>query len=172
MNKETLLKLYVGLYGFVQIEMREVGLLNEDASPKPTKHMNDIEKDGVAIYDHLCWKVKGLSVERLHEIAEFTNDIVRSLINEEQIINNYLLAMMLFRCYLDDEAPKYEQIKMLPKVNRSIRHYEQLEGEQYKKIARTTHRCADNMWRVFTGKAQLSDAVRDAKASKYLRKEK
>lgn len=169
MDKETLLNFHVGIYGRMQLEMVAIDLVKKNGVPKPTKNMSAVEKDGIAVYNHLSYKVKGLDSKMLFELAQHTNNIANSLLNEETLINNYLLSAMLFRLYLQEEAPKSEQIMILPKVNRIIQMYEELDGEEYIKIRKTTSRVADNMFRVFTGKAQLSDEIRDLRANKFKR---
>lgn len=169
MDNQTMLEFNVGIYGRMQLEMRELDLVDENGVPRPTKHMSAREQDAVAVYNHLSYKVRGIDSKKLHELAQRTNDIAKSLVNEETLINNYLLAMMLMRSYLQDLAPKSEQIMVFPKINRMIDMYENLEGEEYAKIRKTTFRVADNMWRVFTGKAQLSDEIRDLRAKKFIR---
>lgn len=169
MNEEIKLKFHVGIYGRMQLEMMAIDLVEKNGVPKPTKNMSAIEKDGIAVYNHLSYIVKGLSSKKLFELAQFTNDIAKSLINEETLINNYLLSAMLYRLYLQEEASKPEQIMVLPKVNRIIKMYEELDGEEYATIRKTTSRVADNMFRVFTGKLQVSDEIRDLRANKFKR---
>lgn len=169
MNKHILLKFLAGLYGFMQLELKDSKLVNKDGAPKPTKNMSLLESDGIAIYKYLSGRVKHLDVRQIREYAEYTNAVTKKLINEEKLVNNYLLALMLYRSYLDELAPRDEQILMLAKVGRSIQHYELIKGKKYSKIRKTTSRCADNIWRVFTGRAQLGDDVRDLLAKRYLK---
>jgi len=58
---------------------------------------------------------------------------------------------------------------MLPKVERTIDHYKNVDVEGFKQVCTVTSRVADNMWRVFTGKAQLSDEIRDLRAKRFIR---
>jgi len=167
MDKE--LEFLVGIYGRSQLEMIAIDLLNKDGSPKPTKHMNQHEQDAIKIYDHLSFKLKGVGAEKLNDLAAFTNEISKKLINDDTLINNYLLSMMLYRLYLQEIAPKYECLMMLPKVQRQVSVFEELEGEEFLRTRRVTSRVADNMWRIFTGKAQLSDELRDIRAEKFKR---
>lgn len=159
----------VSVYGRMQIEMIAIDLLTKDGVPKPTKHMNAHEKDAIAIYNHISYEVKGISKTQLNEIAQFANDISKKLINDNTMINNYLLSLMLYRSYLQDEASKFEQGMLLPKVERQLKIYENLEGDTYSEVRKTTSRVADNIWRVFIGKAQLSDEIRDIRANKFKR---
>lgn len=169
MNEEQKLKFHVGIYGRMQIEMMAIDLVDDGGVPRPTKNMSATEKDGIAVYNHISYIVRGLSSKKLFELAQHTNEITKALINEEQLINNYLLSAMLYRLYLQEEASKAEQIMVLPKINRIIKMYEELDGDEYAKIRKTTSRVADNMFRVFTGKAQLSDEIRDLRANKFKR---
>lgn len=167
MNEETLLKFYVSLYGRCQIEMAAVGLVDKNGVPKSTKGMSETEKDGIKIYDFLSYKVKGLTVEKLHELASYTNELMMKLLNENKYINNYLLGMMQYRLFLQDEASVYEKNLMLPKVERSIKFYKTHVKDD--DIVRTTSRVADNIYRLFTDRLQLSDEVRDARAKRFIR---
>ena len=167
MTKE--LEFIVGIYGRSQIEMIAIDLLNDDGSPKPTKNMSADEKDAIAIYNHLSYKIKGIGSKKLNELGEYSNEVAKKLINEDTLVNNYLLAMMLYRTYLQDIVGRFERDKILPKVNRQVKVFEGLEGSEFAKTRKTTARVADNIWRVFTGKAQLSDEVRDLRANKFIR---
>ncbi len=162
-------KFIVGVYGRMQIEMIATELLNNDGSPKPTKHMNHHERDAIAIYDHLSYLIRKISKEKLNDMAKYTNEVAKKLINDDTLINNYLLSMMLYRLYLQDVASKYEKDMILPKVERQIKLFEGFEGESYKRTRKTTARVADNMWRVFTEKAQLSDEIRDLRRNKLIK---
>ena len=168
MDKE--LEFLVGVYGRSQIEMIAIGLLNGDGSPKPTKNMSTHEKDAIAIYDNLSFKMKGIGKDRLNRLGQYSNEVAKKLINEDTLINNYLLSMMLYRLYLQEISGKFERDKILPKVKRQIAVFEALEGQEYAKIRRVTNRVADNMFRVFVGKAQLSDEIRDIIANKFKRR--
>lgn len=167
MNKE--IEFIAGIFGRSQLEMIAVGLLNDDGSPKKEKRKEPHHEDAIKIYDHLSEKVKNIGAAKLNEMAEETNKVAKNLINDDTLINNYLLAMMLYRLYLQEEASGLEKNMMLPKVQRQLQIYEQLDGEEYQKIRRTTHRVADNIWRAWNGKAQLSDELRDVISSKFKR---
>lgn len=167
MTKEQKLDFKIGLYGRMQLEMIANDLLTKDGVPIKKKNMSSNEDDAIRIYDHLSYDLKGLGVSVLNERAERTNEVVRKLLNENAVINNYLLSMMLYRLYLQEETTKFERLMVLPKVERQIKIYEGLEGLNFKEIRKTTSRVADNIWRVFTGKAQLSDEIRDLRAKKF-----
>lgn len=169
MNDKEKLDYKVGLYGRMQLEMINIGLLTADGAPKSTKHMNENEEDAIKIYDHLSFDLKGVDAAVLNERASRTNEIAASLINEDTMINNYLLSMMLYRVYLQEIATKFERLMVLPKIERQIKIYEKLDDDEYKKIRKTTGRVADNIWRVFTGKLQVSDEIRDLRANKFKR---
>lgn len=169
MNEQTKLIFHVGIYRRMQVEMMAIDLLDGNGVAMPIKNMSAIEKDGIAIYKHLTEKVEGLHRKKIFELAKFTDDIAKTLLNEETLINNYLLSAMLYRLYLQQEAPKSEMIMILPKVGRTIKMYEDLEGEEYAMIRKNTSRVADNMFRAFTGKPQLSDEIRDLRAKKFTR---
>lgn len=160
----------VGIYGRMQLEMLNIGLLHEeDASPKSMKYMDEHERDAIKIYDYLAQKVRHISAQRLNEISQYTNDIAKKLVNEDTTVNNYLLSLMLFRLYLQEVSSKYEFNIMMPKVERQLIVFEKLAGETYGQTRKVTSRVADNMWRVFTGKAQLSDEIRDLRVQKFKR---
>jgi hypothetical protein len=160
----------VGCYGFAQIEMTNVKLINKDGSPKSTKHMSFDEQDGIAIYKWLSEKVKGIGVKELHDRAERINEMVRSLLNVEAYVNNYLLSMFMLNEYINEHGTHTEKMMILPKVMRQINAYDSLEGEKYRIIARDTFRASNNLWRQYNKRPQLSDEVRDAMFYKIKRK--
>jgi hypothetical protein len=165
---ERELEFIVGLYGRMQLELIEADILAKNGMPKG-KQKELIYQDALAIYEGLAYKVKGLSAEQINDMAEYTNDVTKKLINEDTLINNYLLALMLYSLYLTEFGNRSEQITILPKVHRNITAHQELASDDYKGVFKTTNRVADNMWRVFNNRLQLSDELRDKRANKILR---
>ena len=98
-------------------------------------------------------------------MARETDKRVSKLISDHKVVNNFLLALMLLREYVDEDGTKMEQLMLQPKINRLI---EMIDGaisddDFDVDIKRTTSRTANNIYRQFVGKCQLSDEVRDAK---------
>lgn len=172
MNKENLRILIVSIYGLMQTELDAVKLLSDNGAPKKSKHHDLIEEESLKIYHWLASKIVHLKDQELVFYAKKFNKIVESLVNEENLVNNYLMALMLLRNYFDEVANKPEQIIYKHKVARQIKVYEDVfskDKEEYKGIQKVTSRVADNIWRVLNDQLQLSDEVRDARAKRFLK---
>ena len=168
MNK---LSYFVGIYGFLQLSMHDVGLLDAKGAPIKKKHnLNEI--DGLAIYKWLSDELKDISVGKLRAMARETDERVSKLISDHKVVNNFLLAIMLLREYVDDTGTKMEQILLSSKINRLVDLVDSAVSDDDfdVNIKRTTARTANNIYRQFAGKCQLSDEVRDAH-NKFRRKQ-
>jgi len=174
MDEVTKLKFLLGVYGSMQNELIFMDLVEEKGGKIiKVKKMTLSETDAIAIYKFIYNKVNHLSVAQVGEYAERTNEILKVLLNDKTLaINNFLLSMMLYRNYLDDIASTYEKNMMMPKVNRCIELFEGFKDEEYKMIRKNTARAADNIWKVWIGEQQLSDADRDARFKRILHVDK
>ena len=163
---------FVGIFGFMQLSMIDVGLLDQTGTPIKQKHPTLNEVDAVYIYNWLSDRLKDVNVGKLRELAKETDKRVSKLISEHKVVNNFLLSILLMREYLDNDAPKNEQLMLSPKVNRVIELLDSaITDEEFDvDIKRTTARTANNIYRQIAGKCQLSDEIRDLVADKYRRK--
>jgi len=171
MNDENLLILFVSIYGNMQTQMEKVDMCDKNGIPKKPENLN--EQDTVKLYEFIAEKLRGLSKEQIQAIATKFNDMVKTLLNEEQMVNNYLMAMMLYRNYFDDISGVFERSMHGGKVARQIEVFEKVyakDEEQYRGIKKTTGRVVDNLWRILTDRPQLTDEIRDLKSKRYLRK--
>jgi len=163
----------VGVYGRLQIELIEMNLINENGSPKKRKELKRTDPvllDGLYIYDSLANRVANLSTDEINSFANVTNEKVHKLFNENYQINNYILAMMLYRNFLQDFGTTFEKNLLLNKTIRNIDAF--TESISDKDLVKHTHRVADNLWRQFNGKAQLDDEIRNKLFTKHERKTK
>ena len=161
---------FVGVFGFMQLSMIDVGLLDEKARLVKMKY-NAGETDAVAIYKWISEQIKHLPAKDLKLMAKKTDNKVKKLISNHKKVNNYLLSIMLLREYIDNDGLRYEQILISPKINRLVDVIDAtVSDEQFDaNIKRTTSRTANNIYRQFIGKPQLSDEVREAH-NKFRRK--
>lgn len=172
MDKENTRILLVAVYGNMQHIMNGVGLVSDKGAPLGAKSQNINETEGLDIYKYLGRKIQHLRKFELNFYADKFNEIVGNLINEENLVNNYLMAMMLLRNYLNEEAIPMERIMVGGKVDRQIGVFEKIfagNKEEYKNIQKVTGRVADNMWRILNDRPQLSDEVRNARAKRFVR---
>jgi len=174
MTDNDLLNYFVGIWGRMQLSMKEVGLVNDRGDVIKSK-WSKLDKEAVDIYLHLDSVIeaykKKLCVttkEIIFKRTAVTDDIVKKLINDNKQVNNHLLAMFLYQNYLFDIASKSEQILMMKKVQSQVDDYP-TDTEHYNSIRKNTAWIADNIWRQFTGKAQLSDEVRRANAKRFMK---
>ena len=168
MNK---IEYLVGIYGFMQLSMQDVGLLDQKGQVIKLKKPTMSEQDGIALYKWLGEQLKDVNAFKLREMAKLTDARVGKLISDHKVVNNFLLSIMLLREYVDEQGSGFEQNLLLPKISRLI---ELVDGAVSDDdfdvdIKRTTARTANNIYRQFAGKAQLSDEVRDAH-NKFRRK--
>jgi hypothetical protein len=173
MDKETRLDYLVGVFGFFQLSMIDIELL--DSKGRPPKKRNKLlptEQDALKIYDWVSEQLYSVEPPELKRRAKRMDEAVKRLNNDHQVVNNYLLALLLLRAYMDDEATKMEASLILPKINRLIDLVDAtVSAEEFSpEIRRTTARTADNLFRQYVGKPMLSDEVRDAKHKKWLRR--
>lgn len=170
MDKENLLILFVAIYGNMQTQMERVGLCDKFGVPKKAESL--IEEDTVKLYNFVAGKLIGVKKDRLEVEAAKFNNMVKKLVNENQMVNNYLMAMMLFRNYFDDEASAFERNLHSGKIVRQIEVFEKVylkDKEKYAGIKKTTARVVDNLWRILINRPQLTDEIRDLRSKRFLR---
>ena len=161
-----------GIFGFLQLSMKDVGLIGEHGKcTKKKQHMKPSEQDGIAIYDWVGEQIKHIEQHKLRKLAAVTDKRVGKLLNDHKVVNNFLLGLLLLRGYLDDLAPKNEQLMILPKVNRLIDVVDgAISDEEFNAdIKRTTSRTADNLFRQAIGKCQIADDCRDARFKRIVK---
>ena len=160
----------VAVYGYLQLSMQDVGLLNSDGSPINRRRRRHSEEDALSLYKWVAEQLKGVGIGKVRRLAGVSNDKVRKLINDEQTVNNFLLGVLLLRCYVDDSA-KYEQILLSPKINRLISVLDEAVTDEAvdASIRRTTSRVADNLYRMSVGKCQIGDDCRDLRFKRIVK---
>ncbi len=163
---------FVGVFGFMQLSMTEVGLLKNGAVSKKRSEMTMGETDAIAIYTWVGNHLKNYSVAELRKMARATDEKVKKLLNVALKVNNFLLSIMLLREYLDNYGTKAEQILMSGKINRLLDVVDgAVSDEEFDSdIKRTTARTARNIYRQFTGECQFSDDVLNAHFKKVVKK--
>jgi len=159
---------YSGIYGFLQLSMQDVGLLDKKGAPIKKKDRLPHEQDAFAIYNWVSYKLSNLSVGQLMGKAMVMDAAIKKLLNENKTVNNFLLGLLLLRAIVDD-GEKSNQILLSGKINRIIDVVDGAvsDGEFNPEIKKTTARVADNLYRQFTGKAQLSDEIRDLRMKRF-----
>jgi len=156
-NKLTYL---VGIYGYLQLSMLDVGLLTEQGQVIKAKH-NMSEQDALYIYKWVGEHLLDVDKDKLRRLAQETDKKVSKLLNDHKEVNNFLLAILLLREYLDNHGSKVEQLMILPKVNRLVDVVDGAVSDEAfnPMIKRTTARTANNIYRQHVGRPQLSDEV-------------
>lgn len=172
MNNKT--EYFVGIFGFMQLSMQDVGLLNTRGVPIKLKNPSINEVDTVNIYNWVSDKLVSVPKHKLDSMGREVDKKVKKLISDHSKVNNFLLSILLLREYLDNEAPRNEQLMILPKVHRVIELLDSaITDEEFSvDVRRTTARTANNLYRMYVGKPQMGDDVRDLVANKYRNKER
>ncbi len=166
MTAETRLDYLVGVFGFLQISMKDVKLLDDKGrTPKKRNKMLMSEQDALAIYEWVGEQLNGFETHELRPKARRMDEAVKKLNNTHQTVNNFLLALMLLRAYIDNEATVMEQVLISPKINRLIEVVDGAVSDEVftPEIKRTTWRTSDNLYRQYAGLIMLGDEVRDLK---------
>ena len=169
MDEETRLNYLVGIFGFFQLSMIDVKLLSpKGVPPKKRNKLSMHEHDALAIYDWVGEQLKGYSTSNLKPKAVIMDTAVKKLNNDAKYVNNYLLALLLLRAYMDEQGSKMEQVVISPKIDRLVDLVDSaVSDEEFTvEIKKTTARVADNLYRQYVGLCQLSDQVRDARFKK------
>lgn len=170
MKDEEYLKLMVCIYGMMQLELRAVDIVDDKGVPIKDKRRPLEEQESVDLYNEISYKLRALNQNQLKTTAQEVNKIVEGkLVNNKGKVNNYLLALMLYREYLDLIATTFERNRFMNKVGRQIRIYEELEGDEYKRTRRETYRVANNLFRIFIGRPQLDDDLRDKMMKRWMK---
>lgn len=159
---------FVGIYGFMQLSMMDVGLVDPKGFPIKKKY-NMTEQDAMFLYNWVSGKIKDVPQWQLRALGSETDKRVSKLISGHAVVNNFLLSIMLLREYVDNDAPKHYSLMLSPKINRIIEMLDEaVSDEEFDvNIKRTTARTANNLYRQMIGKPQLSDEIRDIVANKY-----
>ena len=145
----------VGVYARLQLSLRERNLLNENGSPKKLKRVPPNETDTLNIYILLSEKIRNVTKAQINLMAEETNKKVQNLVDQDDV-NNTLLAVYLIHLYLEDKDKDLFSNLILPKTRRLLA-YEGINPA----IRRTTSRIADNIYRQFQDRPQVSNEIRD-----------
>ena len=150
--------------------MRDVGLVDAGGNVIKKKKRKTSEEDGVALYLWVSDQLKEIPVISLRKRASIMDARVKKLFNENKTVNNFLLGLLLLRLLIDDSG-RMEQLMVLPKINRVIDLVDEaISDEEFSiDIKRTTARVADNLYRQYTGRAQLTDEIRDLKMKRFVK---
>jgi len=152
----------VGVYGFLQLSMQDVGLLNAKGQPiKGKRNMGEL--DALAIYHWVGDKIKHIDGHTLRKKGAFIDGMVKNLLNKHTVVNNFLLAVLMLREYVDEDGTHTEKILLSAKINRLVDVVDSAVSDEAfdVDIKRTTSRTAKNIYRQFKGRGQLSDEYMD-----------
>ncbi len=172
MTPDDRLTYLVGVYGFAQLALKDVGLLNERGRlAKKKKFLNASEQDAIWMYDWVGEQIKHIGEVELRKRGNIVDTKVKKLLNGHQEVNNYLLSVFLLRHYVDD-GTMMEKILLGNKIDRMVDVVDSAVSDDdfNPAIKRTTARTSMNIYRQFIGRPQLSDEVLDAKYKKIRRK--
>lgn len=162
--------LFVGIFGFFQLEMKEVNLVDDKGVPIKDRKRPLEEQETIDLYNDISYRLRGVHQGEITRLAGKVNEMVTGqLVNNKGLINNYLLALMMYREWLDEFGNRAEQIRFLGKVNRQIKIYEELEDERCKDIRKETYRVSNNIYRILTGRPQLTDEIRNLRARRFVK---
>ncbi len=163
MDLQTKLTYLTACYSFMQLSLQDVKLLDDKGRPIKKKRSMS-EQDAIAIYSWLSDQLKNISIHELRTMASKTDIKVSKLLNDHQVVNNFLLSIMLLREYIDEHGDSIQKILIGNKINRIIDLLDDAVTDEAfdPEIKRTTGRTARNIYRQFTDRPQRSDDVLQA----------
>ena len=167
----TKLEYFTSIYGWMQLSMVEVGLLNKDGRPFKKRKLTQTEQDAIYLYQWVGDHLKDVKKPELERMGKVTDKNVKLLPNDHSNINNFLLGIMLLRLYIDDEGTNFEHILLGGKIRRVVDLADKAvsEDEFSVDVKRATHRTAYNLYRRYTGYPMLSDEAFDNKYKRIKR---
>lgn len=173
MDKQTELQYLIGIFGRIDYELVKLGFIDKKTQ-KPIRRnkMDLIESDGIAIHAFLHEKAKKLRGYQVKQMVDIMNEKVSMLIENDMVLNHYLFCVLMLKLWVDNHSDTPTQIKLTAKIRRAVDKFIDLDGDDVEanaKIRRDTGRVADNMYRQYVGKPQLSNAVRDAQAKRFIK---
>jgi len=152
MNKEVV----VAIYGIFQIYLKEKDMLDKTGAPKKRKKQGQDIIDIFSIYDFLSNILVNVSVSDINNLSESFNKHAKQLHDEYQV-NMLLLGIFLFESYIE-EQPRHHQLIYIPKIVRLSKYAQEHIS---KEVIRDSKIAADNIYRKYIGKAEVTKEIRE-----------
>ena len=152
------------LYGIFQIELKARNLLKEDGTLIRSSKQSETIKDTYAIYSYFREKVKDFSKKYINASVTQFNDISKTL-HDDYLLNMGLLGVFIAELYLEDASYIDKQI-YLPKVRRLSQY---AQGTVKLDIRKDSKIAADNVYRKFTGKLEVTKEIRTLRSNRWKR---
>ena len=159
------IELLAAVYGILQLSLDEAELLDKRRRPLKKKNISPHSQDVIDLYKWLSEVLRDVNNSQLSRYATLFNQRATKL-HDDYTLNMTLLGVHLFNNYLDD-LPKHLQLKLGPKAERIARHFQSYTTQEVYKDSRIA---ANNLYRIHTGKAELTKAVRDANTNRWRRR--
>lgn len=154
-------------YAIAQKALEKMEMLNEDGSPKRAKESFD--KDLVFVYDHLSRATIGVSQEDMRKKMRFFNEKAEKL-HDDYKLNMSLFGFFMMDIYFNECGSKFDQGLLLPKVRRlisSARASIKEHNENPDDIIMDSSIAASNMYRLYTGKPELTKEMREKRRAMW-----
>jgi len=158
------MKLLSAVYGILQLALDDAELLDRRSKPIKKKGISIHSQDVIAIYKWLAEKIVNVSGYQLEQNAADFNKHAEKL-HDDYLLNMTLMGIYLLDNYMDD-MPKASQLVIKPKIERVGHHF---SYHVERDVFRDSRIAANNLYRVYTGKAELTKEVREANANKWRR---
>ena len=162
MNK----KLLSAVYGILQVALDDAELLDSHGRPdkRKIKHASIHSKDVIELYEWLSDKIQDVNSYQLEQNAGEFNKLATKL-HDDYLLNMTLLGIFLLQNYVWD-MDKFSQGVIQPKLDRVQKHFTyHVERDIY----RDSRIAANNLYRLYTGKLELTKDVRNAKFKKIIK---
>jgi hypothetical protein len=157
MYKDSLI---VAIYAGFQENLRAVGLVDDRGYPENTKTL--VDKDSLAVYKYFAEKLPSVKGDFI-ELGEKYNLAVRKL-HDEYTLNNYALVVKLSEEFVLEYGTHVDSVVVLPKINRILRF---MKTQVSRDVLIESTQAAGNMYRLMTGRPELTKKVRNANKDKW-----
>ena len=156
MNK----KLLSAVYGILQVALDDAKLLDKYGRPdkKAIKQASIHSKDVIELYKWLSDKIQDVQPHTLEQNALEFNKHAEKL-HDDYLLNMTLLGIFLLQNYIWD-MDKFSQGVSQPKLDRIQKHF---TYHVEKSVYKDSRIAANNLYRLYTNKLELTKEVREAK---------
>jgi hypothetical protein len=153
------------VYGILQIELKDRELLETSGKPK-TKNIDLHTADVLNVYKWLSGEIKDVYEKKLNEYADRFNVLARKL-QDDYLLNMTLMGLWILYLYVEEYGTKSQKILLQSKIDRAAKHFsENMSKDTFK----DSLVAGDNLFRLYTGKPELTKEIREARVNAWRRK--
>ena len=153
------------VYGILQIELKDKDLLETNGKPKK-KNIGLHTTDVLNVYNWLSEEIKDVYEKRLNEYADRFNILAKKL-QDDYLLNMTLMGLWILYLYIEEYGTKPQKILLQSKIDRAAKHFSEKIS---KDVFKDSLVAGDNLFRLYTGKPELTKEIREARVNAWRRK--